>query len=196
MDNLEKLKTEGIYKEGDAVLYGNSLPALWEIAVYGGALASLVGMTNFLIVRNNEGIIIFPCNKVTNGIIEEKKIVIPISEITHFNAEKGNFGFYKISIMGQEKCLFSFQISENVTKPIRENLKLLFSNFECKNIEIIKEPNKLFVGISTFVLLALLVIAFVFAIIEGEYFIALCAALLPVWCIYALIKGKKKKEKK
>lgn len=196
MDNLEKLRNEGIYKDGDAFLYGNSLPDLWEIAVYGGALASLVGMTNFVIIRNNEGITIFPCNKVTNGIIEEKKIFISINEVTHFNVENGNVGFYKISIMGQEKCLFSFQISKNVTKPIRENLNLLFNNFECKNIEIIKEPNKLFVGICTFVLLTALIVAFVVAIIEGEYFIALCAATLPVWCIYTLIKGKKKKENK
>lgn len=193
MDNLEKLKSEGIYKDGDALLYGNSLPALWEIAVYGGALATLVGMTNFAIVRNEQGIVILPCNKVTNAIILEKKIFIPSNEVKFFNVENGNMGFYKISIMGQDKCLFSFQISKNVTQPIRENLDLLFNKLECKNIEIIKKPNKVFVGICVFVLIAVMIIAFVAAIIEGEYFIMLCGSFFFAWLIYALVKAKKKK---
>lgn len=193
MDNLEKLKNEGIYKEGDALLYGNSLPSLLEIAVYGGALATLVGMTNFVIVRNEHGIVILPCNKVTNAIILEKKIFIPLNEVEYFNVENGNMGFYKISIMGQDKCLFSFQISKNVTQPIRENLNLLFNNIECKNIEIIKEPNKGFAGICTFILIAVMIITLVVAIIKGEYFIVLCTTFFFVWIIYTFVKSKKKK---
>jgi len=72
-------------------------------------------------------------------------------------------------------------------------LDLLFNNFECKNIEIIKEPNKVFVGICVFVVIVGILIAFVAAIIEGEYFIVLCGSFFFAWLIYAFVNAKKKK---
>ena len=193
MDNLEKLRSEGIYKEGDAFLNGTSMPAMWEIAVYGGTLGTLVGMTNFVIVRNEQGIVIMPCNKLTNAVMLDKKILIPSNEVKCFNVENGNMGFYKISIMGQEKCLFSFQISKNVTQSIEENLDLLFNNLECNNRDIIKKSNKVWIGISAFIILALSIIGIIGAIIKGEYFIVLCGSLFLAWFIYAFVKARKKK---
>lgn len=183
MNNLEKLKNAGIYKENNAFLYGTSLPDLWQYAAYGSTLATLVGMTNFVILRNEHGIVILPCDKIKNEIMLDKKIFIPINEIKYFNVENGNVGFYKISIMGQEKCLFSFQISKNVTPPLRENLDLLFNGIDCKNNEIIKEPNKTFVGIGIFMLLAIMAITLIFSIADGDYFIALCCIIFFIWFI-------------
>ena len=193
MENMEKLKQEGIYTEGDAFLYGVSTPELWQFAVYGGPLAAIIGTTNFAITRDEKNITIVPCNKVTNAVIIEQKIIIPNKEITHFNVDHGDMGFYKISIMKDEACLFSFQVTKNVTQMLRENLDLLLLNFNCINKEIIKEPNKFFVGFGVFLLILVMIIAFIFSIIQGQYIVMLGCLYFFWWLISTYMKAKKKK---
>ena len=193
MENMEKLKQEGIYNEGEVFLYGTSTPELWQFAVYGGPLAAIVGTTNFAITRNEENVIIVPCNKLTNAVILEQKIVIPNKEITHFNVDNGDMGFYKISIMKDDACLFSFQVTKNVTPILRENLDLLFLNFNCTNKEIIKEPNKFFVGFGVFLLILVMIMALIFSIIHGQYIVMFGCVYFFWWLISTYIKSKKKK---
>lgn len=194
MDNIEILQKENLYKEGDTLIYGSVLPSFLRIAIYGSFFGTLTGMTNFVITRNKEGILIFPCNKVTNKVILDKKLLIPNAEISHFEVEKGNTGFYKISIMGKEnKCLFNFQISVNVTQPIKDNLDKLFNGFECKNSEMLKVSGKTFGIICAVGLFAFCIILIGVAIATADIAMLLCGAVLLIWFISTLIKNKNKK---
>ena len=81
MNNMKILQKENLYNEGDCFVYGTVLPSFLEIALYGSFFGGLIGMTNFAITRNKEGILIFPCNKVTNKVILDKNI-LEISNIS------------------------------------------------------------------------------------------------------------------
>ena len=191
MDNKKLLQECGIYKDGDAIIYGYCLPKVWEIAVY-GKLSPLVGMTNFAITRNEDYINIIPLDKVTAKIIVEQKITIPCNEITHIDIDKGSFGFYKISLMKQDSCLFFFEISERITPEVEENLDIFFNGFQCNNKEIIKTKTPIGIYVLIVLFLGLFLIGAILSFSMGDYFVAIFLTVLFIYFLYLFIKSNRK----
>lgn len=191
MDNKKLLQEYGIYNDGDAIIYGYCLPKVWELAVY-GKLASLVGITNFAIIRNENDINIIPLDKVTGKIIIEQKITIPCNEISHIDIDKGSVGFYKISLMKQDSCLFFFEISERITPEVEENLDIFFNGFKCNNKEVIKTKTPIGIYLIIFLFLGIFLFGAIASLSMGNYFQAIFLLALFVYILYLFIKSNRK----
>lgn len=189
MNEIEKLKEVGLYKEGDAIIYGVIMPSILDYAAYGSFFGTIKGMENFIIIKNEESLIIIPRNKLTNGMNLDKKFAISLNEIRYFDAKKSG-GMIKFSIIGDEnKCLFSFLMTRNTTDDIRKNLNILFSNIECKNLENIKPMNKGLITLSIIITLIIFFICVLFSIAEGEYIITVIAVGIIIYILYLVIKN-------
>ena len=189
MNEIEKLKEVGLYKEGDAIIYGVIMPSVLDYAAYGSFFGTIKGMENFIIIKNEESLIIIPRNKLTNGMNLDKKFAISLNEIRYFDAKKSG-GMIKFSIIGDEnKCLFSFLMTRNTTDDIRKNLNILFSNIECKNLENIKPMNKGLITLSIIITLIIFFICVLFSIAEGEYIITVIAVGIIIYILYLVIKN-------
>ena len=88
MNEIEKIKEVGLYKEGDAIIYGVIMPSILDYAAYGSFFGTIKGMGNFIIIKNEESLIIIPRNKLTNGMNLDKKFAIPLNEIRYLHAKK------------------------------------------------------------------------------------------------------------
>lgn len=189
MNEIEKLKEVGLYKEGDAIIYGVIMPSILDYATYGSFFGTIKRMENFIIIKNEESLIIIPRNKLTNGMNLDKKFAIPLNEIRYFDAKKSG-GMIKFSIIGDEnKCLFSFLMTRNTTDDIRKNLNILFSNIECKNLENIKPMNKGLITLSIIITLIIFFICVLFSIAEGKYIITVIAVGIIIYILYLVIKN-------
>lgn len=163
-----------------------------------GPILNATQMTNFIINKSDNNLILIPCHKASNDALLDKKIVISANEITKVVVSKGNPGFSRATLLKENQELISIQINNAAfdNEAFKQNFNAFVRSFPNEGLELLdtikpRSPFLKYLGYALIFLIPFMGIYGVFLDSSGEYFIiGLIMLGISIYSGIKIIKNK------